>query len=124
MSKYWTATTREGRQKGAINLTHALARQGIAKVYKLLGGEQGLWQWCQASEKNKTMFYTQLLPKLIPAEIADQHGDNRIQVVILPAKSTKSNDIKEIEVGQVTGTGDAVSIDHATEPAQSLPMQE
>jgi len=71
-----------------MNVTTATARHGIAKVYKLLGGEQGLWAWAQKSDRNLTSFYTLLLPKLIPAELAEAgHGDTKLQVVILPANA-------------------------------------
>lgn len=95
-NKYWPEV-RSTRQ-GSIGHTHALARKGIAKVFELLGGEQGLWAWAMADDKNKFAFYTILLPKLIPAEISDalKSGDNRIQVVILPAGQASS---------QVAGNG-------------------
>jgi hypothetical protein len=85
-NKYWpeVRTTRAG----SIGHTHALARKGIAKVFELLGGEQGLWAWAMKNDRNKFAFYTILLPKLIPAEIQDaaRNGDTKIQVVILPAQ--------------------------------------
>lgn len=89
-SPYWPQAKHD--QQGSIRHTHALARKGIAKVFELLGGEQGLWQWAMADDKNKFAFYTILLPKLIPAEISDalKSGDNRIQVVILPAEPSQS----------------------------------
>lgn len=88
-SPYWPQTKHD--QHGSIRHTHALARKGIAKVFELLGGEQGLWQWAMADDKNKFAFYTILLPKLIPAEISDalKSGDNRIQVVILPPEHSQ-----------------------------------
>ena len=85
MGKYWTPT-----RKGAINTSHALARNAIAEVYKLKGGVQGLWNWACKNDANESAFYTILLPKLIPAEIADQHGATgaTIQVVIAPANTS------------------------------------
>jgi uncharacterized protein (DUF1501 family) len=87
MSKYFPTAH---RPKGAIGKSHATARHAIVEVYKLNGGVQGLWNWMRKSDANESAFYTVLLPKLIPAEIADQHGisDTKIQVVILPAQST------------------------------------
>ena len=89
-SPYWPQTKHD--QHGSIRHTHALARKGIAKVFELLGGEHGLWQWAMADDKNKFAFYTILLPKLIPAEISDalKSGDNRIQVVIVPPEHSQS----------------------------------
>ena len=79
--------SRKGRAKGTPNVSTAVARKGIVQVYEMLGGPLGLLQWSQASSDNLFAFYTVLLPKLLPAEIADQHGkgDTKIQVVILPA---------------------------------------
>lgn len=124
-NKYWPEV-RSTRQ-GSIGHTHALARKGIAKVFELLGGEQGLWQWAMADDKNKFAFYTILLPKLIPAEISDalKSGDNRIQVVILPPEHSQSqvapvveqnsvvvrttNDLPEQEQGRGTSSADGVA---------------
>lgn len=114
MSKYFTG----GRQLGAIGKSHAIGRAAIVDTYKLLGGVNRLWAWASASEENLTKFYTILLPKLIPAEIADQHGvgDTKIQVMILPAEGSgsKATSMPSVEVGAQTmpkqiGTEDAMA---------------
>lgn len=91
----------KGRPKGSINKTHAIVRWGLTEAYRQLGGVDGLVKW---GKRHRTEFY-QLLGKLIPAEIADQHGtgDHRIQVMILPATSqaTISNE-KPLEVSPAT----------------------
>ena len=93
MSKYYP---NKHRPQSGIGKSHAIARQAITDCYKRLGGVEGLWMWATESPSNKSAFYTILLPKLIPAEIADQHGvsGGKIQVVILPAESA---DTKVIE---------------------------
>lgn len=104
-NKYWPEV-RSTRQ-GSIGHTHALARKGIAKVFELLGGEQGLWAWAMADDKNKFAFYTILLPKLIPAEISDaaKSGDNRIQVVILPPEHSQSQVAPAVSATEVVPRG-------------------
>lgn len=86
MSKYFP---NKHRPQGGIGKSHAIARQAISDCYRRLGSVEGLYNWAMESDTNKYAFYTILLPKLIPAEIADQHGvsDTKIQVVILPAQT-------------------------------------
>lgn len=77
----------KGRTKGSLNKTHAVVRWGLTEAYRQLGGVDGLVAW---GREHRTEFY-QLLGRLIPAEIADQHGvgDTKIQVVILPADGSR-----------------------------------
>lgn len=114
MSKYFTG----GRQQGAIGKSHATARTAIVEVFKLKGGVQGLWSWVCKSDANESVFYSVLLPKLLPSEIADQHGvgDTKIQVVIMPAEgvANTAKDVPRVEVGartvpELTGTDDAMA---------------
>jgi hypothetical protein len=92
MSQYFAGSTNAnlthaglGRKRGSYNKTHAIVRWGLTEAYRQLGGVDGLVKW---GRTHPTEFY-QLLGRLIPAEIADQHGvsDTKIQVVILPAQS-------------------------------------
>ena len=92
MSQYFAGSTNAnltqagaGRKRGSLNKTHAVVRWGLTEAYRQLGGVTGLVKW---GKRNPTEFY-QLLGRLIPAEIADQHGvsDTKIQVVILPANN-------------------------------------
>lgn len=120
MSQYFAGSTNAnltqaglGRKRGSYNKTHAVVRWGLTEAYRQLGGVDGLVKW---GKTHRTEFY-QLLGKLIPAEIADQHGANggRIQVVILPANSenTVSKSILEIPAPAptTTGSGSDVIID-------------
>jgi hypothetical protein len=77
----------KGRPRGSLNKHHAIVRWGLTEAYRRLGGVEGLVKW---GKRNPTEFY-QLLGRLIPAEIADQHGtsDTKIQVVILPAQEQR-----------------------------------
>ena len=79
----------KGRPKGSLNKSHAVVRWGLTEAYRRLGGVDGLVKW---GKTHRTEFYT-LLCKLIPAEIADQHGagDTKIQVVILPPGHSQSH---------------------------------
>jgi hypothetical protein len=93
MSQYFAGSTNAnltqagfGRKRGSLNKTHAIVRWGLTEAYRQLGGVDGLVKW---GRTHPTEFY-QLLGRLIPAEIADQHGvsDAKIQVVILPANQS------------------------------------
>lgn len=103
----------KGRTKGSLNKTHAVVRWGLTEAYRRLGGVDGLVEW---GKEHRTEFY-QLLGRLIPAEIADQHGagDTKIQVMILPAEGVGSTakDMPSVEaraktVPALSGTDDAM----------------
>ena len=100
----------KGRTKGSLNKTHATVRWGLGEAYRRLGGVDGLVEW---GREHQTEFY-QLLGRLIPAEIADQHGvgETKIQVMILPADSSRAQSIPSVEaragtVPEQIGTEDA-----------------
>ena len=102
-SHYFTTTTPKlanagkGRPKGSPNKTGAVIRWGLVEAYRRLGGVDGLVRW---GKRKPDLFYP-LLGRLIPAEIADQHGvsGGKIQVVILPAESSQTmpSEPKQIE---------------------------
>jgi hypothetical protein len=113
-NKYFPA----GNRQRGIGHSHAVARTAIVDTYKLLGGVNRLWAWVQEDKKNEFAFYTILLPKLIPAEIADQHGvgDTKIQVMILPAEGagSRAKDMPSVEarakaMPELIGTDDAMA---------------
>lgn len=57
-----------GRPKG----TNAqLLKHDLRKVFNLLGGVKGMYEWAMRSEKNKRDFYVQILPKMLGAETVD-----------------------------------------------------
>lgn len=58
----------KGRPKGAINKTTKLAKEAIAEAFDRLGGADRLVEWAQEDPDNERVFYTALLPKLIPVQ--------------------------------------------------------
>ena len=114
-SHYFTTTTPKlanagkGRPKGSPNKTGAVIRWGLVEAYRRLGGVDGLVKW---GKRKPDLFYP-LLGRLIPAEIADQHGvsGGKIQVVILPAEGA---DTKVIESSakplETIGQGDEAGV--------------
>lgn len=84
-----TAQFRQGNQhkllrrsKGTPNVTTGQAKAALHAVFESLGGVRGMTEWAQQPE-NRGEFY-KLWSKLLPTEV--EQGDNRIQIVILPAQ--------------------------------------
>lgn len=73
--------TRRGRGHNKLAVT---AKHAIEHVFSGLGGVEGMLKWAQ---RNKTAFYSHIYPKLLPRDMRENIGSNRIQVVILPPNS-------------------------------------
>lgn len=58
-----------GRAKGTPNKVTKTLRDDIIEVHEKLGGTQGMLRWAQESDVNKRIFYSQILPKVLPKEI-------------------------------------------------------
>ena len=58
----------KGRPKGSLNKTTQLAKDAIAEAFNRLGGADRLVEWAQEDPDNEKVFYTSLLPKLIPVQ--------------------------------------------------------
>lgn len=58
----------KGRPKGSLNKTTQLAKDAIAEAFNRLGGADRLVEWAQEDPDNEKVFYTALLPKLIPVQ--------------------------------------------------------
>jgi hypothetical protein len=69
----------KGRPKGAVNKTTMEAKEAIAMVAQGLGGAEGLLEWARRDEKNETIFWGTIYPKLLPLTIA---GDKEAPVAM------------------------------------------
>lgn len=58
-----------GRAKGTPNKVTRTLRDDIIEVHEKLGGTQGMLNWAKESDVNKRIFYSQILPKVLPKEI-------------------------------------------------------
>lgn len=58
----------KGRPKGSVNKSTKLAKDAIAEAFERLGGADRLVEWAQEDPDNEKVFYTALLPKLIPVQ--------------------------------------------------------
>jgi hypothetical protein len=61
----------KGRPKGVPNKTTAEVKRAFEMAYDHLGGQANFNKWAKT---NQDIFYTQLLPKLIPVQL--NHADN------------------------------------------------
>lgn len=68
-----------GRPKGVPNKLSRTARENIEKVFEDMGGAEGMKQWAERSERNRTIFYSEIFPKLIPLDVSHGGGDKPIQ---------------------------------------------
>src|SRR4051812_46569480 len=84
-----------GRRRGQPNVLNALAKDGINRVFEELGGVEGMYDWARSSPKNLTLFYTQIFPKLLAAQVLDAAAERlvsrpaltRIENVIIDPKN-------------------------------------
>ena len=77
------------RAKGSPNVSTGQAKAALHAVFESLGGVRGMTEWAQVPE-NRGEFY-KLWARLLPTEV--EQGDNRIQIVILPAEQSVSQSV-------------------------------
>lgn len=65
-----------GRPKG---MEVPLVKHDLRKVFLLLGGVKGMYEWAMRSERNKRDFYVVILPKLLGAETVDAMAEKMAQ---------------------------------------------
>jgi hypothetical protein len=80
-----------GRPRRSLNKTTVAAKNVIAEVAEEVGGVKRMVAWVLKDEKNETIFWTQIYPKLLPlqtkADDEDRHFPiTRIETVIVSPK--------------------------------------
>jgi hypothetical protein len=63
-----------GRPKGSQNKTTRAAKDMIAEVAEGLGGPKRMLAWAKEAPENEKAFWTQVYPKLLPVQIANEEG--------------------------------------------------
>lgn len=102
-----------GRPKGVANKTTKLAKEAIAEAFDRLGGADRLVSWAQEHPDNEKVFFTTLLPKLIPVqtELTGKDGGaiQLEQKVSEDAHAFRSRLLSGVATGSATsGTGETV----------------
>lgn len=80
----------KGRPKGAVNKTTIEAKEAIAMVAQGLGGADGLLAWARRDEKNETIFWGTIYPKLLPLTVAGDK-DKPLSITIIRELITKKD---------------------------------
>lgn len=57
----------KGRPAGIPNKVTTAVKEDVLEVYRRLGGVDGLTEWAKSSQRNRTMFYSWMMSKLLPA---------------------------------------------------------
>lgn len=83
-SSYFKPKTRNTKNK----YIGANIRQSIESVFNGLGGWEEMMRW---AKKNPTVFYSQVVPKLLPAELAESGAGQSIKVIVYGPNSSTPN---------------------------------
>lgn len=84
-----TGNAGKGRPKGSGNKVSIEAKQAIALVYDKLGGVDEMLIWA-SDDKNKTIFYTQIWPKIVALTVAGSGDDGEhIHEIIFKVRNGK-----------------------------------
>lgn len=59
-----------GRPKGVPNKLSRTAKENIEKVFEGMGGVDGMIAWAKSSERNKTIFFSDIYPRILPMDVA------------------------------------------------------
>jgi hypothetical protein len=100
-----------GRPPGRISnfVFTKLAKNEIGKVFELLGGAHGMYNWARSNPKNLTLFYTQIFVKLLSAQSLDAASDKlsrrpsltKIENVIVDPKNDYHSTVIDGEAEEV-----------------------
>ena len=70
-----------GRAKGSTNVLSRSIREGLLAVWHRCGSVEGMVQWVERDDSNRTAFYG-FLTKLLPAELAEAGYGSGITVIV------------------------------------------
>lgn len=89
-----------GRPKGSKNRIGVNVRQSIERVFGALGDWNGMLAWAR---DNPDAFYGQVLPKLLPHELAESGAGQQIRVIVYG--QTPSSPTNIIDLNTTSGSG-------------------
>lgn len=78
-----------GRPKGIPNKLSRTAKETIQKVFEELGDWGGMKRWAEKSERNLTVFYSEIFPKLIPLDVSHSGEIGHTVQFIMPRPGAK-----------------------------------
>ena len=93
-----------GRAKGSTNVLSRSIREGLLAVWHRCGSVEGMVQWVERDDSNRTAFYG-FLTKLLPAELAEAGYGSGITVIVQRSISkdtevmSTGHDVARIEGG-------------------------
>ena len=64
----------KGRPKGALNKTTLIAKDAIASAAERIGGVDRLVAWIGEDDKNESIFWGTIYPKLLPLQVTGEGG--------------------------------------------------
>lgn len=92
-SRYFNIPTnvpvnKRGRPKGALNKIGSDIRWGICEAYRRNGGVEWMTQW---AKKNPDAFFVQVLPKVLPMELAESGSGQSIRILVYAPQQSPSD---------------------------------
>jgi hypothetical protein len=77
-----------GRPKGCPNKLSRTTKENIEKVFEALGDWQGMKKWVELSPRNKSVFYAEIYPKLLPLDVqhSGPNGGPMVMIMSRPGK--------------------------------------
>jgi hypothetical protein len=63
-----------GRPVGSKNKVQLIAKEVIADAAARLGGAEGLAKWAMKTNKNRSIFWSSIYPRLLPVQVTGANG--------------------------------------------------
>lgn len=80
---------RGGRKAGTPNKVTTAVRQAIQDAFDGLGGVPALVEW---AKKNKTLFYTKVMPRIVPLSVTSgTDGPLALELILTDGPATSSD---------------------------------